>query len=173
MKKIQLFSLSLVLMLASFGVSAQENLKMQSVFVYNFTRMMGWPAAYQSGDFVIAVYGNSAITNEFHDLASTRTVGNQKIVVKQFNSIEEISKCHIIYVPANQSRHIAGIVDKARAGNINAMIVSDSSGATRHGSVVNFVLEGGRQRYELSERNARAMGLTVGAEMSRLAIVIN
>lgn len=36
----------------------------QSVFMYNFTRLIEWPAAYKSGDFVIGVIGSAEVFNE-------------------------------------------------------------------------------------------------------------
>lgn len=145
---------------------------MQSMFVYNFTRMIAWPQAYQSGEFIIAVYGNSPIMNEFNEIAAVRQVGNQRIVVKQFNNLSDISKCHILIVAPNQTRNVAEVASKLKTEKIPALIVTDSRNGLNDGSVVNFVMEGGRQRYELSEANARAMGLSLGAEMTRLAIAV-
>ncbi len=170
MKKIYTILAGLMLMSVSVSSMAQDQYKMQSVFVYNFTRMIAWPQAYQSGDFVIAVYGNSPIAREFQELAATRMVGNQRIIVKTFNNIAEIEKSHILYVPTNQSRNINDIVGKLKSDRISALVVTDARNALTNGSVVNFLIEGGRQRYELSESNARDMGLNLGSEMARLAI---
>ncbi len=167
--------LLLVIILLYSGSSAaqQSTERMQSVFIYNFTRLVSWPAEYQTGDFVIGVYGRSPMLQEIQDMAATRKVGSQDIVAKSFNSPDEIGKCHILYVPSNQTRNLEAIVSSLKARNINTLVISDSRNATRRGSVVNFTVVDGRQRFELSQANARAMGLSLGGEIARLAIIVD
>jgi len=172
MKKIKLIFTTTLLILLAVNVNAQEKFRFQAMFVYNFTRMIAWPQDYQTGEFVIGVFGNSPIFNEFNEIAKSRQVGSQRIVVRQFSSIDEISKCHIIYVATNQSRNISAINAKIKAEKISALIVTDSRNALSDGASVNFVMEGERQRYEMSEVNARSVGLTPGSEMTRLATAV-
>ena len=47
------FILVLMFVLPFGAANAQSDVKVQSVFVYNFTRLVSWPGDYQSGDFVI------------------------------------------------------------------------------------------------------------------------
>lgn len=173
MRKTFLFLLAAVLCSITLKAQAQENIKMQSVFLYNFTRLVSWPASYQNGDFVIAVVGSSPIISELQEVAATKKAGSQNIVVRQFAKVEDIGKCHIVYVAPSQSRRINEISAHLKSQNIHALVVSDQPGATRNGSVINFVLAENRQRFELSEANARSMGLTLGAEIQRLAILVN
>jgi hypothetical protein len=172
MKKISqlILCLSLILFLIK-PTQAQNDVRMQSVFLYNFTRLIAWPAEYQSGEFVIAVYGTSPMSAEITEMAKNKKAGNQTIVAKTFNSPAEITKCHIIYVPAGQSRHISDIAATLLSKNINALIVTDNRNAISNGSVINFTIVDNRQRFELSQENARKMGLNPGGEISRLAIL--
>lgn len=172
MKKIySLFVLFTLLLISGANTQAQSDFRMQSVFLYNFTRLVAWPADYQSGDFVVAVYGNSPMFQEVQEMANTKRAGNQTIVARNFSSVEDISRCHILYVPSNQSRRIEEIVNHLRARNISALVVTDSRNAIRSGAVINFTVVDNRQRFELSQENARAMGLTPGGEIARLAIL--
>lgn len=149
----------------------QSDYRVQSVFLYNFTRLVAWPAEYQSGDFIVAVYGNSPIYEEVQTMASTKRAGSQSIVARNFSNTSDINKCHILYVPSNQNRRLEEIVETLRSKNINALIVTDSRNAIRNGSVINFTIVDNRQRFELSQSNASQMGLTLGSEISRLAIL--
>jgi hypothetical protein len=174
MKNFRNIMIIFVLAIISLKVSAQQSeIRMQSVFLYNFTRLVSWPDDYQSGDFVMAVYGDTPMMAEIQDLAQTRKAGTQNIVAKRFNSADEISKCHILYIPGNQSRNTEAIVSSLKSKNIKCLVVSDSRNSTKNGAVVNFTLVDGRQRFELSQVNARNMGLTLGGEITRLAIVID
>lgn len=170
-KKIQFFITFLLLFLVYSSAQAQSNAKMQSVFMYNFTRLIAWPTEYQNGDFVIAVYGNSPIVSEIQEMANTKKAGNQNIVSKVFNSTDDISKCHIIFIPSNQSRRISEIVTALQEKNINALIITETRNAISNGAVINFTIVDDRQRFEMSQTNARKMGLNPGGEITRLAIL--
>lgn len=172
MKKFNYLVLTLVLMVMCIGsTQAQSDYRMQSVFIYNFTRLVAWPAEYQSGDFIIATYGNSGMTQEVQEMSKTKRAGNQSIAAVNFGSVDDISKCHILYIPSNQSRRITEIVDALKAKNINALVVTDTRNGINNGSVINFTVVDNRQRFELSQDNARAMGLNPGGEIARLAIL--
>ncbi len=171
MKKISLFVLSFLLLLIFMApAQSQSDSRVQSVFLYNFTRLIAWPADYQSGDFIVAVYGNSPMNDEVQDMANTKRAGSQNIVAKNFGSVDEISKCHILYIDSRYSRNVSDIVAALKAQNINALVVTDTRNGIRDGAVINFTVEANRQRFELSQSNAQAMGLNPGGEISRLAI---
>lgn len=172
MKK-QILSLVFLLSLAPIlQVKSQTDFRVHAVFIYNFTRMVAWPSEYRTGDFIIAVYGNSPITRELTEMARTRKVGTQSIQVVNFTSLTEITKCHVIYIPATQTRNIEAIVGELRNRNINALIVADARDALQRGAVVNFIVfDGNRQRFELSSANANRMGLTLGADIERFAVL--
>ncbi len=153
------------------SAGAQSDYRMQSVFLYNFTRLIAWPADYQDGEFIVAVYGKSDMYSEVENMAKTKKAGNQRIVARQFNSAGDISKCHIMYIPSSQSRNIDEVVNTLQSKGIKALVVTESRNATQNGSVINFTIVDNRQRFELSQSNAKAMGLNPGNEIQRLAIL--
>ncbi len=161
----------LICVIASFiNVQAQtSNAKMQSVFIYNFTKLVNWPTAYQSGNFVIGVLGNSPIVTELENMATTKKAGSQTIVIEKYTSVDAIKKCHILVIPESQSSKIAAAIGKIN-GN-NTLIVTDTDGGTKKGAAINFVVVDSKQKFELSESNTTNKGLKVGAELIKLAIV--
>jgi len=153
-----------------FIASAQtSNAKMQSVFIYNFTKLVNWPAAYQSGSFVIGVLGNSPIVAELENMAATKKAGSQTIVIEKYASVDAIKKCHILVIPETQSSKISAAI--AKTGGNNTLVVSDTENGTKKGASINFVLVDSKQKFELSETNANNKGLKVGAELIKLAII--
>jgi hypothetical protein len=153
-----------------FNIQAQtSNAKMQSVFIYNFTKLVNWPGSYQSGNFIIGVLGNSPIIAELENMASTKKAGSQTIVIEKYASVDAIKKCHILVIPDTQSGKIAAALGKT-SGN-NTLIVTDVEGGTKKGASINFVVIDSKQKFELSETNASSKGLKIGAELIKLAIV--
>lgn len=168
MKKVGLM-LVIICCLYANAQSQTSNAKMQSVFIYNFTKLVSWPASYQSGNFIIGVLGNSPIVTELENMASTKKAGSQTIVVEKYTSVDAIKKCHILVIPESQSSKIASAIGKTN-GN-NTLIVTDTEGGTKKGAAINFVVVDSKQKFELSESNATNKGLKIGAELLKLAII--
>ncbi len=64
--------------------------KLQSIFIYNFTKYIEWPASYTSGNFIIGVLGQSPLTKELNNLSKTKKVLNQPIVINKFKNISTL-----------------------------------------------------------------------------------
>jgi len=144
--------------------------KLQSIFVYNFiTKFVEWPASDKSGDFVIGVLGNSPIIDEFNQLAASRTVGSQKIVVKKFSSASEITSCHVLYVADSKTSEIATALGKIG----NTLLISNRDGAIKLGAAINFVIVDNKQRFELKTANATSKKLKVSPDLEKMAIMVN
>lgn len=169
MKTIKFYLVVALLVFISANTYAQDKYKNQALFVYNFTRMNAWPQDAQSGEFIIGVFGNSPIHKELVEILN-RQAGSRPFVVKQFNNVEDITKCQMIYVSSNQSRQIAAINQKLKQNKIPALIITESRNSIAEGAAVNFVIENDKQRYEISETNARSLGITLGSDMIRLAL---
>ena len=139
--------------------------KIQSVFIYNFiTKYIEWPASYKSGDFVIGVLGNSPITAELEDLAYNRNVGNQKITVKTFKNADDITTCHVLYIPESK----IGEIEKALTKIGNTLIITDNAPSGTKGDAINFMTVGGKQRFGVKAYNATNKGLIVSPELGKL-----
>jgi hypothetical protein len=78
-------------------IKAQDD-KFKSIFIYNFTKLIEWPAEKQTSEFIITVYGNSGILSELQAIASKMKVTNKPIVIKQITSLSQISATHILYI---------------------------------------------------------------------------
>ena len=141
---------------------------MESVFMYNFTKLASWPAAYRSGNFVIGVLGSSPIVNELKNMARTKKAGSQTIEIKTFSSVGAITKCHIIFVPKSQSSSIPAVASKV--SSYSTLIVSEVPGGISKGAAINFVIVNNKQKFELRVSNATKYGLTVGAQLRNLGI---
>lgn len=168
MRKIMFCILTIIFMVST-SIMAQDK-KFHSVFIYNFTKYIEWPSNYTNGEFIIGVLGNSDITANLEQMANIKTVGNQKMVVKVFNSVDEIGKCNMLFIPINQSDQIDNV--KSRLLNSATLIISEKNGLGKRGSGINFIVENGRWRFELNRSVVENQNLKVSSELDKLAIVI-
>lgn len=169
MQRIIKYMLMMQLLFIVSTASAQSE-KLHTVFIYNFTKHIEWPAEYRDGNFVIGVLGNSPIINELKTLASARNVSGQPMEVKKFTDVDDITQCHILYIPQDQSDEIGAVLEKVK--DYNTLIVTDKKGLARAGSAINFLVDGSKQKFELNKSNATKYGLKVSSDLERLAIIV-
>lgn len=144
--------------------------KIQSAFIYNFTKYIEWPAAAKSGDFVIAIVGSGDMVSELKNLAATKKAGNQTIKVVTVNSASEIPKCNICYITDAKSGELGGAVSKLSGSN--TLIITNKPGTAKQGAVINMTVKDGKPCFELNKANASKYGLKVSPALEKLAIVV-
>lgn len=140
----------------------------QSVFIYNFTRLIEWPAEYKTGDFNIGVYGSVEVFNELKNYTNAKMVAAQPIKVVKFNSLAEISKCHILFVAYGKTKELTDIVSKLSSGS--TLIVTENRTAIEKGASVNFIIVEDKLKFELKSSNASKVGLKVHSNLENMAI---
>lgn len=168
MKKYILF---LLLTVAAYSGKAQvQNYKLQSVFIYSFTRYIQWPDDYNQGDFDIHVLGDSPIFTELQSMAQVRKVGaDRQIKVTKINSLAEIKKCNILFV-SSKSASIADVLGKMEARP--TLVVTEEPGLAAKGSDINFVVKDSKPAFELNQTAINKRGFKISLELIRLAILI-
>jgi hypothetical protein len=148
------------------NVYAQEE-KYIGLFVYNFTKYFDWTENMKTGNFTIEVLGHKSVFDELTKLTVGKTVGNQPIVVKNLNSIEQIGVSHILFIGHWQSRMISELLKKT-IGN-NTLVISESEGMLSQGSAINFVIRDNNIKFEINMSNAKNKGLKVDPRIRELA----
>jgi hypothetical protein len=72
--------------------------KFETLYLYNFTKMIEWPSNKKSGDFVIGIVGKGDVNKYASAMLNGKMVGSQKIVVKEFSSVSAASGCHVLFL---------------------------------------------------------------------------
>lgn len=164
-------TLSLIVFSSFFSAKAQlGDYKSHTVYIYNFTKYIQWPATYQAGDFVIGVYGTSPITAQLRSATANKTVGTQKIVVKQYNNLAAIDNPHILFIPNLQSKNLEAL--KKKLEGKSTLFVTEKNGLAKQGSHINFILRDGKWKIELNDAEVEAAGMKVSSQLSRIAIPV-
>jgi hypothetical protein len=139
----------------------------QSIFIYNFTRLIEWPN--KDGDFVIGVLGSGSLVSELNKTTAGKTVGMQKIVVKKIKDISEINKLNVLFVSSGNSSKLPDIITKI--GSSHTLIITEKRGMIDAGAAINFVLNDDRLKFELRSANASKHGLRVLSKLESMAIL--
>jgi hypothetical protein len=160
----------LIGLFGSFVVSAQEDM-FKALFMYNFTKYLEWPSEYKNGDFVITVVGNSGLVAELEKLASKKKVGNQTIVVNKVNNASEIGKSHIVYLTTSKSSELGTL--KSSLSTKPTLIVTDKNGLAKEGAGINYVMQDGKQKFEINPGAVESTGLKLHNSLVALGIKVN
>lgn len=165
-KLLLLLSLSLGFVFASHA----QTEKYYAGFIYNFTKNMNWDASKQSGDFIIAVVGQSDVTTYLKQLAASKTVGAQKIQVKTVSSASAAKGAHLIFLPKSQASQVSGAI--AAANSNKALLVTEKAGLGKQGAAMNFIDNGGRVGFEINKKALSSAKIQINAKLESLGKVV-
>lgn len=168
MKKIILLTISVLFSISSLIASA--NAKFHSGFIYHFTKYIEWPVDMRNGDFVIAVVGNSEVIPYLTQLAKTKTVGGQKIVIKKCSSVAQAKGAHIMFVDDSKLANFATVKSIAQQGNTLLLTAKNNYG--RNGSMINFFEKNGKIQFELNQSATKKAGLVISNKLVSLATLV-
>ena len=154
------------------SISFAQKEKYQSLFIYNFTKYIKWPESYNGEKFVIGVIGNSEILAALNEMAASKkkTGTGEVIEVKKYSSVDNIDNCNILFVSNDAVDNLGKIVDQTSSKPI--LIITESPGMATKGSIINFVDQNGKIKFELNEAKATTRGLVVSGSLTSLAIMI-
>lgn len=170
------YSLLFALAFSSLSFQQQQNFdpnaKVKAVFLYNFTRYFEWPEKMKSGNFIIHIIGtNNSLSNELNKMATSKQVGNQKLEIKNSQSLDATIKPHIIFLLNESSDMLKDISAKFKGKG--ALIVTEKGGLAKSGSAINFVAIESKLKFEYSKTNAVKAGLKTSEELKSLAIAVD
>ena len=151
----------------STGIFGQTSIpKAQSMFIYNFSRLIEWPASFSTGDFVIGVLGHSDIGNELKSYTMGKKVGVQSIKVEEYKDPSEIGKCNILFVSFGKTKEMPAVLSKI--GGNSTLIITEKRGACDDGAAINFLIVSNALKFEIKPSNAKN-GIKLSSKLSDMA----
>jgi len=165
------FLAGLFLTLISFVQPTRDvNLKLKAVYVYKFAQYVDWPKDFKTGDFVIGVLGDDRLYTQMQTDYSNKMIGNQTVKIKKYATAADVEQCHILFISDKSSDKIPELVKKYKSKC--TLIVTEKEGKLKDGSIINFIMQEGKLKYEVSKTNATKHKLTVGQSLTGGAINI-
>lgn len=145
----------------------EDNVK--TAFIYKFTRYVQWPAP-AGEEFRIAVIGDSGVLAPLKALAADKLADGARIRVDQLRSPEEIRNCRVLFIPAGEAGRLPAILKAAGKG---VLTVGDGPDFAARGVIINFVVTGGKLRFQINRHAAAAAGLEISSQLLKLAILVD
>jgi len=148
----------------------EQEADLKAVFIYNFTRYVEWNVNQNESEFIIGIVGNSAIDKPISQIAKTNTVNSKRIIIKHFSRPEDISYCHILFIPSGRAVDTKTILDNVDKGTLT---IGDGADMARNGACLNFVLSNDKLKFEANLNALAIAGLKASSQLLKLAIIVN
>lgn len=139
----------------------------QSMFIYNFSRLIQWPASSSTGDFVIGVVGDNEIYNSLVSFVTNKKVGSQSITVKKFDDPQSVTRCHIVFVGDGKISRLNEVISKLQG--TNSLIITERRGMINSGSAIDFFMDEDKLKFVMNADNAVKYNLTVSKSLQDMA----
>jgi hypothetical protein len=141
-----------------------------AMMVYNFTKYVQWPDHDKSGEFVIAVIGNTDMFNTLSTWYGGKPKGTKTYIIKKFNSAADLTECHLLFIDKSKSSEFAAANEKVKGKG--TLVITDKNGLGEKGSCINFKTVDSKLKFELNQHAVEASNLKVSGALSAMAILI-
>lgn len=150
------------------GYSQINNINQaQSLYIYNFSRLIQWPSGNQTGEFVIGVIGDEEMYKSLITFVSNKKVGTQPIVIKNFDNPENLTRCHIVFVGSAKMGAFDEVISRLRGSN--SLIITEKKGMVNLGSAIDFFQDQDKLKFVINSVNAQKYNLTVSKSLEDMA----
>jgi hypothetical protein len=159
-----IFSMSLT------NVQAQKisEYQVKAAFLFNFSKFLEWPpeAMGQPNEpFVFGVLGNDPFGSYLDEIISGEKIMDHPMIVKRFNDIHEVDKCHILFI--NVPGKTRDVLNTLKGKSI--LTVSDEEDFNGHGGIIKFYTDNDMIRLQINIDAAKAANLNVSSKLLRIA----
>jgi hypothetical protein len=155
------------------GENAYGEYEVKAAFLLNFARLVEWPSAAFEGEhtpLVLGLLGNDPFEGALQAVVEGRTAGTRPIEIRALASLEEIGRCHIVFVSNPEPAPLPRILVAAQGSNV--LLVGDTEDFARQGGAISFYREDGRVRFAINRRAAELAGLRISSRMLKLAKLV-
>jgi hypothetical protein len=152
------------------ALKAQEQeANLKAVFIYNFINYIDWDTANVNNNFTIGVIGASPVSKQLAQIVRNKMVKNKKIVVREFESPDQIADCQILFIPKEHPFSLHAILERIYRGTLT---VSEEEGYAKEGTAFNFVIRDDKLKFEANLKAINMAGLKAGSQLLKLAKIV-
>ncbi|MEY2407472.1 MAG: hypothetical protein QOF48_142 [Verrucomicrobiota bacterium] len=149
---------------------AAREYQLKAAFLYNFTKFVEFPAQSFSdakAPIVIGVFGKSALSAELESAVKDRHVDGRSFVIKSLDQPGEVTQVHVVFICGGEIGRFSEIQHCLKGTGV--LTVGDTDTFSKHGGMINFVMEGGKLRFDINNDSAEAAGIKLSAQLLKLA----
>jgi len=144
--------------------------RIKAAFLYKFADYVEWPDGTfprPNAPITVGVAGDDQIATELAQVAASRTADGRPLQVKRLREGDSLAGVHVLFVGRQDAARLLPLARATQTQPI--LLVSESDAALTQGSIINFVMTGGRVRFEIALDNAERRGLKLSSRLLTVA----
>jgi len=160
--------LAAILLCSSFtrvSFSAENSVK--AMFIYNFSKYFDWSETEIDGNFTIAVFGKTEISDYLIQIAERKQMNSMPVVIKQVNNTSGLANVQMLFIAGNHPVFLKEVNRTIIPGKI--IIITENQRMSRNASHINLVNVSDRLEFELNETKLKNQKVKFSKELSSLA----
>ncbi len=152
-------------------VAPASEYELKAAFLFNFIKFTEWPgeeSARSDEPFVIGVLGKDPFGAALDKVTEGETVHNRKIVVRRFARMDDSAAAsQLLFISASEERNLAAVVKLLEGQAV--LTISEIASFAERGGVIELKKDGNRIVFEINLAAARRAGLSLNAQLLKLA----
>jgi hypothetical protein len=147
--------------------------QVKATYLYNFGRFVQWPSnatAAKGDSFSICILGQDPFGPTLDSMLAGETLDSKPLAVKRISTPRDAGECRILFISSTEENHLKEILVALDESGI--LTVSDMPAFSRRGGMIQFVLEGGKVRFEINLTKAETAKLTLSSELLKVATTV-
>ncbi|VAW60779.1 hypothetical protein MNBD_GAMMA09-1523 [hydrothermal vent metagenome] len=143
--------------------------QLKAAYLLNFARFIYWPPevfSEKSSNFYICVYGDNPFGESLKHL-SNKKIQNKKIKFMDIKNSKGKESCHIVYISESEKDDYLKVID--RYSNKTVLIVSDISGFSRSGGMIEFIRIKNKIKFEINTKTSGKAGIKYRSQLLKVA----
>ena len=162
-------SLLVALLAAPGAIPAQVagEYDVKAAFLYNFTKFVEWPeTAFPDSSFRLCVLGDDPFGKSLTELSGQEAAG-RKLMVVRIRAMEKLEGCNLLFISRSERGRFSEILSQVEGSPV--LTVADTQGFLEEGGIINFILEGSKIRFEISQEAAERVEIKISSKLMSLA----
>ena len=144
--------------------------RVKAAFLYKFAGYVEWPASAFHGPgepLVIGVLGDDPLATDLERLVRGRTSAGRPVLVRWIEDAAAPGNVHLLFIGRREHHRAAEVLRAVRQRPV--LIVTESHDALEEGSMINFVIDEGRVRFEVNLEAVDRNGLALSSRLLTVA----
>ena len=161
------------LMSVAVGAQALSEYKVKAAFLYNFAKFVEWPQdAFRAPDdpFTICVLGENPFGNALAEAVKGNTLNGRGFIERHITNTQEAKACQILFISSSEHDQLRAIMKELTGASI--LTVADTRGSAQQGSIVDFMLQDNKVRFEFNTDAAERAQLKISSKLLSLAKIV-
>ena len=145
--------------------------EIEAVYVFKFSQFITWPGGARAAPtFDICILGDNPLGPFLDRTVRGEKVNGKAVIDRHIARPQDTQGCSILYIGRSENYRLRQVLAAVRDSPL--LTVSDIPEFSDKGGMIEFVLQGGRVRFEVNLAPAEQAGLSMSSELLKVAVAV-